>query len=591
MNLDIHTLAMILGITHFIQVIVFVHQYKVNRTYQGIGWWLMWSAAEASGFFFMLLRNIPAISAIAILAQNFLLVSGTIFLYIGIMRFLEQRENRRILVSIFAVFVVAHSYFIFVDNNINIRGIILSATLASVSFLTARALYVHKIRCITASANFNAAVFLAHGLIFIHRTVFLIAGTHADDFFAATLFNTIPFLDALIVSLLWTFGLIIMLNQRLNAEMAEAKEHFELIFNTGPDGAVITRLDDGVVLNINDGYTALTGYTRDDSIGKSSLDIKLWKNSDDRGKIVTILREKGYCDNFESVFLRKDGSQIIGLMSAKIITLQSGPHIISVTRDISEYKKAEAEIIKLNAELELRVLERTFQLENFNKEFEDFAYSIAHDLRSPLRAVHGFSRIIMDEYGSKLDTEGNRLLNVISDNVRHMDRLISDLLELSQVTRGEMVLSLIDMTGLAESVYREIASPDVQERFEFSVMPLPTVQGDSGLLRQVWTNLLSNAVKYTMPRDVRRIEVGGYTEKKVNIYFVQDSGIGFEPEYAHKLFGVFQRLHALDEFEGTGIGLAIVKRIIHRHGGMVWAEGKQGEGAKFYFSLPVAEGD
>jgi PAS domain S-box-containing protein len=586
MHIDVQTLAMILGITHFIQAVVFFVQYKINKTYQGIGWWLLWSVAEVLGFFFMLLRVIPSITSIAILAQNSMLVLGTIFLYIGVMRFLDKKENRFILVSIFTVFFLALIYFDYVNNKIGIRGIILSLTLAFISFMTSQALFINKTRSITASANFLSVVFVVHGLVFTHRAIMILAGASTDDFFASTLFNTLPFFDALIVSLLWTFGFIVMLNQRLNAEMTEAKEHFESIFNTGPDGALITSLKDGVILDISEGFTRLTGFTRDDSVGKSSLDLKIWKNPDDRLKIVTILREKGFCDNFESIFLRKDGSQLIGLMSAKIITLQSGPHIISVTRDISEYKRAEAEIVKLNAELELRVIERTFQLENFNREFEDFAYSIAHDLRSPLRAVEGFSRIVMDEYAFKLDTEGNRLLNVISDNVRHMDRLISDLLALSQVTRREMEISQVDMTKLAESVYREVAAPDVQKCFEFTVTPIPPVPGDAYLLRQVWTNLLANAIKYTMPRDVRRIEVGGYMDKKVNIYFVQDSGVGFEAEYAHKLFGVFQRLHAHDEFEGTGIGLAIVKRIVHRHGGMVWAEGKKGEGAKFYFSLP-----
>ena len=223
-----------------------------------------------------------------------------------------------------------------------------------------------------------------------------------------------------------------------------------------------------------------------------------------------------------------------------------------------------------------------------NKELEAFAYSVSHDLRSPLRAVDGFSRILLEEYADKLDAEGKRLLNVVRTNTQRMDQLITDLLTLSRITRGEMQFSRIDMTALAQSVYHEIASQKAQATFAFSVAPLPDALGDPVLLRQVWSNLISNAVKYTMPKDERRIEIrGAYrAEDGMNVYFVKDNGVGFNPDYTHKLFGVFQRLHTTAEFEGNGVGLAIVQRIVHRHGGRVWAEGQVNQGATFYFALP-----
>jgi light-regulated signal transduction histidine kinase (bacteriophytochrome) len=147
------------------------------------------------------------------------------------------------------------------------------------------------------------------------------------------------------------------------------------------------------------------------------------------------------------------------------------------------------------------------------------------------------------------------------------------------------------MTGLARAVYHEIAAPEVQQKFDFSVAPLPDAQGDPTLMRRVWDNLIANALKYTMPRDERRIEIGGYAENGMNVYYVKDSGVGFDSDYAHKLFGVFQRLHKEDEFEGTGVGLAIVQRIVHRHGGRTWAEGEVDQGATLYFSLPDEDGD
>jgi PAS domain S-box-containing protein len=192
----------------------------------------------------------------------------------------------------------------------------------------------------------------------------IITGTPVVDFYVRTLFNTVPYLDALVVSLLWTFGLIVMLNQRLNAEMTEVKEHFEKIFNTGPDGAIISRLDDGVIRNINDGFTSITGFTRSDSIGRSTLDIAFWKNPDDRRRFAGVLREKGFCDNFESVFLRKDKTEFFGLTSAKIITLQGGPHIVSVTRDITERRLGEERLKSLLHEKEILLKEIHHRVKN-----------------------------------------------------------------------------------------------------------------------------------------------------------------------------------------------------------------------------------
>lgn len=265
--------------------------------------------------------------------------------------------------------------------------------------------------------------------------------------------------------------------------------------------------------------------------------------------------------------------------------------IVGTFQDITQRKQAEEDIKQLNEILEQRVAERTAQLESSNKELEEFAYSIAHTMRAPLRALDGFSRIIQEEYADRLDAEGNRLLNVIRSNAHEINQLIADLLTLSQARQAAMKFSRIDMTALISSVYHELAPPDTWEKFAFSVSPLPDAVGDPTLIRQVWANLISNAIKYTLPKEERRIEIGGRGESGQNIYFIRDTGVGFNPDYMHKLFGIFQRLHKVEEFEGTGVGLAIVQRIIHRHGGKVWAEGKVNGGATFWFSMPTKQGN
>lgn len=263
---------------------------------------------------------------------------------------------------------------------------------------------------------------------------------------------------------------------------------------------------------------------------------------------------------------------------------------VGLFQDITQRKRTEDKIRKLNADLSDRVREvslRTLQLEAANKELEAFSYSVSHDLRTPLRAIEGFARMLVEDYAPKLDGEGLRLLDVIRSNTRIMGHLIDDLLALSRLGRQEIRAQEIDLQPMAAAVFKELQAQEPARRLKLKMNPLPPAFGDRNLLNQVLANLLGNAVKFTQPREMGIIEVGGWTEGKENIYFIKDNGVGFDMRYVDKIFGVFQRLHHREEFEGTGVGLAIVQRIIHRHRGRVWASGKVGEGAEFYFALPV----
>jgi signal transduction histidine kinase len=236
--------------------------------------------------------------------------------------------------------------------------------------------------------------------------------------------------------------------------------------------------------------------------------------------------------------------------------------------------------------LENKVIERTAQLEAVNKELEAFSYSVSHDLRAPLRAVNGYAQILKEDYGAQLDPEANRIMNAIMSNAHMMGQLIDDLIAFSRISRKEVAHHQIDMKQLAETCLQEIQEINGRKKYEVQIDPLPNCYGDQSMIKQVWLNLISNAVKYSSHEKDPRIEIGYKNDDKGHIYFVKDNGVGFDMQYSHKLFGVFQRLHSPEIFEGTGVGLALAKRIINKHSGDIWAESAPGKGATFYISLP-----
>jgi len=376
--------------------------------------------------------------------------------------------------------------------------------------------------------------------------------------------------------------------RQADRDLKESEGKFNSLADSSPFGILIYQGDKWVYANR--AAESICGYIQEELCRMNYWDI-VAPESREMIKNTGQARQNGDLpdSSYEFQIIKKSGEIRWIYLSASSLLFRGERAGILSAIDITDRKKAEEELALLNAQLKKRVTERTASLQTAIAEMEAFSYSVSHDLRAPLRAIEGFSAILAEDYSNKLEEEGLRVLNVIRDNTRRMDRLITDLLALSKVSRFEIQQSRVDMQLLVKKVMRGIEQNSGLLLTNVRVGELKPVVGDAGLLGQVWQNLISNALKYSMGRLDSFIEIGNIQDGDSIVFFVKDNGIGFNPEYTDKLFGVFQRLPDAAGFEGTGVGLAIVKRIIIRHKGKVWAEGKPGEGATFYFSLPCCQ--
>lgn len=377
--------------------------------------------------------------------------------------------------------------------------------------------------------------------------------------------------------------------RRTEAQLRESEARFRRLAESNMIGIMFTN-HYGQIMEANDAFLQVVGYTREElAEGKVR-----WREMTppeylplDEAAIKQI-NSDGACTPYEKVYIRKDGSRVPILFGAALLGGTNDETVCFVI-DISERKQAEQQVRQLNQDLERRVQERTAQLEAVNKELEAFSYSVSHDLRSPLRSIDGFSQALLEDYGSSLDAQGQNYLQRVCAATHRMGQLIDDMLNLSRVTRSEMSRDKVDLSHLAQSVADHLQKMQPERSVEFRINNNLSAQGDARLLRVALENLFGNAWKFTGKQQHAVIEFGALqADDQVNgnsAYFVRDNGAGFDMQYANKLFGAFQRLHTAAEFEGTGIGLATVQRIVQRHGGHVWAEGTADRGATFYFTL------
>jgi PAS domain S-box-containing protein len=352
--------------------------------------------------------------------------------------------------------------------------------------------------------------------------------------------------------------------------------------------AIVAMTDpQGRITYVNDKFCAISKYSSDELLGQDHRIINSGHHPKEFIRDLWTAIAHGHAWHGEIKNRAKDGSFYwVDTTVVPFLNEQGKPRqYVAIRTDITERKVAEEKIHELNTSLEQRVVERTAQLEAANKELEAFSYSVSHDLRAPLRAVDGFSQAVVEDYGPQLPEEGQRYLRTIREGAQRMGTLIDDLLTFSRLSRQPANRQPVDTGKLVREILEELNPRSPDRQVEIRLGDLPPCQGDAALVRQVWVNLLSNAFKYTRQREVAIVDIGCAHEAGANVYYVRDNGTGFDMKYAHKLFGVFQRLHRAEDYEGTGVGLAIVQRVVHRHGGRVWAEAALDRGATFYFTL------
>jgi PAS domain S-box-containing protein len=579
-NIDVNTFAIVLGIFYAIQFVIFLIEFYYNRNYKGIDWWLIYAATALFGFLCLLARQIKPIEHVAVFGQNLAFILSSFFIYIGLVRFFGKKEKLNLMIIIFIFFLIPFSYYLFYEDNIQMRTIIIWSTVSIIAVLSAYDLQKYKTKSLEIASNICITVFVAHALFSGSKVLLLLSGSVINSFDSQLFINTSSYVELLIVSLLWTYTLILFINHRLTAEMKQAKDHFEVIFNTTPDAILITEIPGGTITSVNDKFYELTGYSPKESVGSSTVALNFWYDIQERRCFLDKVMEQGYCFDFEAHLWHKDQRKLSGMISSKVITLNEKPQLISIVRDTTERKRWEEEIVRQNKQLQI-----------LNNEKDKFFSIIAHDLKSPFNAFLGLTEIMADEIPNLPLIDLIRLANKMRESARNLFGLLENLLSWSMIKQGMTNFQPENIFLQPEINESILIYFDLANRKEIAIVqnvePDTVVYADRNMLRSLIRNLVSNAIKFTPKGGTVTIFAQILPDNSTQIS-VNDTGIGISKQMQDQLF----KIDSSTSRKGTngelscGLGLHLCKEFVSSHNGKIWVESLNGEGSTFFVTLP-----
>jgi PAS domain S-box-containing protein len=584
--LDMRTIVFSYVVTNIICVWFIVLLWRQSRDrFAGIAFLAIDFIFQAAALILIVLRGtVP--DWISMVLSNTLVVTGAILGFMGLERFVGKKGPQIHNYLLVTLFIFIHGYFVFVQPSLAVRNLNIASALLLVCVQSVWLMW-RRVEPGLRSLTFGVGlVNFLYCLVSVIRILQFFFGAHTENnYFQSGLFEALVLVSYQVLFLLLTYSLVLMVNKRLLMQIGTQEEKFAKAFHSAPYAITLTRPSDGKIVEVNETFFSITGYDRTEVVGKNTVDLRLWEHDQDRAAAVDSLLKTGKVHGKEFSFRRKNGEALTGLFSAEVITIDGEKNILSSIGDITDRKRAEEDVRRLNEELESRVLHRTAQLEASTRELESVSYSVSHDLRAPLRSIDGFAHALLDEYGDKLNDTGKDYLERVRRATQKMGLLIDGMLNLLKVIRSEFKLESIDLSNMVRDIAETFRKKNPERITDVAIQEGIMVQGDPFLMKIAMENLVNNAFKFTANTSDPRIEFGAVAKDGETCYFIKDNGAGFDMAYAGKLFGAFQRLHMTDEFSGMGIGLANVQRIIHRHGGRVWAEGEVGKGATFYFTI------
>lgn len=563
--------------------------YRIKGQMPGVGFWFADYVMQSVGFLLIVLRGLVP-DLMSMLVSNFFILAGTVLLYMGLQRFVGKLTRQWHNVAMLAVYSVVQTYLIGTQGSLAARNILIAGCLI---FITSQCAWL-MIRGVEADLR---RITRPVGLVMMGFAVLAVVRIIIDSSMPspARLFDS-PWTDTSVIlanQLLFiglTLSLILMVNRWLlfslekkihSLELAEkslrkSEAKFSAAFQTIPDAVLISVMSTGEILEVNESFYRTTGFTPDEVQGGTTLDIGLWRHPEDRHRFVLAMEANGRVDRTHVQFFKADGEPFSAELSSEILQVDEVTCALTVFRDVTEAEQAKQQLI-----------ERSEELLRSNRDLEQFAYVASHDLQEPLRMVINYTELMKRRYGEKLDEDADDFMNFALEGAHRMRTLITELLEYSRVQTTGQALASIDLEDAFAEAASNLTASIEESGATLTHDALPSTLCDRGQVVQVFQNLIGNALKFHRA-EPPRIHVGAVRSDDIWTISVRDNGIGIDPEYFDQVFQIYRRLLARSEYPGSGMGLAISKRILERHGQRIWVESTPGEGSTFFFTLAAA---